>query len=132
MRTPLVLLSSATGESHLRNLGLGRLQIGRGVGLLGRLPDGKREDTLMKALLLAVACVIMITGPALACRGTSEFPQALKQLEQSNVSSERLNELRQQLTVGQSLHEEGHRLGDGSKMVEALRILDGITAEIGQ
>lgn len=87
----------------------------------------------MKASLLPTSvCIAMIAAPALACRGTTEFPEALKQLEQSTVSSERLDDLRSQLIDGQALHKEGHRLGDGGKMGEALRILDGITSEIGQ
>ncbi len=47
----------------------------------------------MKTLLIAVAFTVVIAGPALACRGTAEFPQAFEQLEQSNVSPERKTEL---------------------------------------
>ena len=102
-------------------------------GLLDSPSSGELEDTIMKALLLLTsACIAMIASPALACRGTTEFPEAIKQLEQSTMSSERLDDLRSQLIDGQALHEEGHRLGDMGKMGEALRILDGITAETGQ
>ncbi len=94
----------------------------------------------MKApLLLTGACIAMIASPALACRWTTEFPVVLKQFEQSTISSLRLDQLRSQLIDGEALHEQGHRLGvdryagEGmGQMAEALGILDGIKAEIGQ
>ena len=86
----------------------------------------------MKTLLLASACIVVISGPALACRGTAEYPKALEQIEQSTVSANRIQELREQLSQGQAMHEEGHRQGDMGKMGESLRILDGIRGEIGK
>ncbi len=74
----------------------------------------------------------MISGPALACRGTAEFPEAFTQLEQSTISPERLEELIPRLSQGQAMHEEGHSQGDGSKMGAALGILDEIKREIGE
>ena len=86
----------------------------------------------MKPLLFATACIVVISGPALACRGTAEFPEVSTQLEQSNISSERLNGLIQRLNQGQAMHDEGHSQGDGSKMSSSLRILDEIRREIGE
>ncbi len=85
----------------------------------------------MRALLLAGACIVMISGPALACRGTTEYPQAFNQIEQSKISSERLNELIEQLRQGQAMHDEGHRQGNMAQIGESIRILDGIKGEIG-
>ncbi len=86
----------------------------------------------MRTLLLAGACIVAISAPALACRGTTEYPQALEQLNQSTIPAERMNELRDQLSRGQAMHEQGHRQGDGGKMGRSLRVLDGIKAEIGK
>ena len=86
----------------------------------------------MRTLLLASAFVVAISAPALACRGTAEFPQAAAQLEQSNILTERKAELMEQLSQGQSLHEQGHRQGDMGKLAESLRILDAIMAELGR
>jgi hypothetical protein len=86
----------------------------------------------MRTLLLAGAFIVVIGGPALACRGTTEFPQAFEQLEQSNISPERKMELGEQLSQGQSMHEEGHSQGDMGKMGGSLQILDEIMKEIGQ
>ena len=86
----------------------------------------------MRTLLLAGALVVAISAPALACRGTAEFPQASAQLEQSNILTERKTELMEQLSRGQSLHEQGHRQGDMGKLAESLRILDAILAELGR
>ncbi len=85
----------------------------------------------MKTILFASACLILVSGPALACRGTTEFPQALEQLNQSKVPAERMKELLDQLSQGQAMHGEGHRQGDMGKMGQSLRILDSIKPEIG-
>ncbi len=86
----------------------------------------------MRLLLLAGACILAFSAPALACRGTAEYPQAFNQLEQSSISSERMKDLMDQLSQGQSLHEEGHRQGDMRKMGDSIRILDGIKGKIGK
>ncbi len=85
----------------------------------------------MRTLLLAGAFIVVISGPALACRGTVEFPQAVNQLEQSNISSERIKEFIEQLRQARSLHEEGHRQGNMAKMGGSLRILDAIKSQTG-
>ena len=86
----------------------------------------------MRTLLLASTFIVVIAAPALACRGTTEFPQAFDQLEQSNVSPERKMELGEQLSQGQSMHEDGHSQGDMGKMGGSLQILDEILKDIGQ
>ncbi len=86
----------------------------------------------MRTLLLSSAFIVVIAGPALACRGTTEFPQAFEQLEQSNVPTERKTELGEQLSQGQSMHEDGHSQGDMSQMGGSLQILDEILKEIGE
>ncbi len=86
----------------------------------------------MRTLLLAGACIVAISGPALACRGTTEYPQAFEQLNQSKIPAVRMKELLDQLSQGQAMHEHGHRQGDGGKMSQSIRILDGIKGEIGK
>jgi hypothetical protein len=86
----------------------------------------------MRTLLLASAFTVVIADPALACRGTAEFPQALEQLDQSNVSTERKTELREQLSQGQSMHADGHAQSNMGKMGGSLQILDEVLKEIGQ
>ncbi len=85
----------------------------------------------MRTLLLAGACIVAVSGPALACRGTTEYPQAFEQLNQSKVPAERMKELLDQLSQGQAMHGEGHRQGDMGKMGQSLRILDSIKPAIG-
>ena len=86
----------------------------------------------MRTLLLVGTFMVVITGPALACRGTIEYPQAIEQLERSNVSVERKKELGEQLSQGQSMHVDGHSQSDMGKMGGSLKILDEILKEIGQ
>ena len=40
----------------------------------------------MRTLLLASTFIVVIAAPALACRGTTEFPQAFEQLEGANAN----------------------------------------------
>lgn len=84
----------------------------------------------MRTLLIAGACIVLASTSALACRGTAEFPQASERLGQSTISPERMQKLMSELARGQAIHEEGHRSGDGNKMREALRILDGVREKI--
>ena len=80
----------------------------------------------MRTLLLAGACVIFISGSALACRGTTEYPEVFQKLDSSTMT-----ELWEELSRGKAIHEEGHRLGDEAKMEDSLRILDAIKQKIG-
>ncbi len=86
----------------------------------------------MATLLLAGGFIVANAGPALACRGTSEFPQAAGEVAQSKIPPERKKTLTEQLRQGEAMHTQGHRTGDMMKMGEALRILDGILGEIGK
>ena len=86
----------------------------------------------MAALLLAGGFMVAIAGPALACRGTSEFPEAAGEVAQSKIPPERKKELTEQLSQGEAMHTQAHRTGDMMKMGESLRILDGIMNQIGK
>ncbi len=86
----------------------------------------------MRTLLLAGACVIFVSGSALACRATAEYPEVFGQLEASTIAPDRLEVLREQLSQGQAIHEEGHRLNEMAKMDEGIRILDEIKLKLGQ
>ena len=86
----------------------------------------------MRALLLASACIVVVSGPALACRGTNEYPEAARQLEQSKISPEQKNELMEQLSQGKAMHKDAHSEGDMMKMGDSIRILDGIKARMGK
>ncbi len=84
----------------------------------------------MRTLLLASACMVLIAGPALACRGATEYPQISKQLEQSKSSPERVEALMAMLSRGQTMHKEGHRQGDMGKLLTSLRMLDELKEAI--
>ncbi len=84
----------------------------------------------MRTLLLASACIVLIAGPALACRGTAEYPQISTQLEQSKSSPERVEALMAMLNQGQTMHKEGHQQGDMDKLLTSLRMLDELKESI--
>ncbi len=84
----------------------------------------------MRTLLLASACMVLIAGPAFACRGTAEYPEISKQLEQSKSSPERVEALMAMVSQGQTMHDEGHRQGDMGKLLTSLRMLDELKEAI--
>ncbi len=86
----------------------------------------------MRLFLLTGACLVLISGSALACRGTTEFPQVNEQLQSSTLAAERLDALLQQLTQGTLMHEQAHQQGDMSKMGQSIRILDDVKAKMNQ
>ena len=63
---------------------------------------------------------------------SAEFPDTAGRLQSLTLSSARMQDLKAELTWGQSMHEEGHRVGDGNKMAESLLILDDIKRRIGE
>ncbi len=86
----------------------------------------------MRYLLLSGICLVLISGSALACRGTTEYPQANQQLQSSTLPRESLDALLEQLTQGAAMHEEAHQQGDMSKMGESIRILDDVKEKMNQ
>ena len=86
----------------------------------------------MRYLLLTGVCLVLISSTALACRGTTEFPQTSEQLQSSTLLPERLDALLKQLTQGAAMHEEAHQQGDMSKMGQSIRILDDVKEQLTQ
>ncbi len=86
----------------------------------------------MRLLLLTGVCLVLISGSALACRGTTEFPQVSEQLQSSTLSPERLDALLEQLSQGAAMHEEAHQQGDMAKMGQSIRILDDVKKKMQQ
>ncbi len=86
----------------------------------------------MRTLVLAGVLIALVATPALACRGTAEYPEAANDIAQSTLTPARKKELLDQLSVGNALHEEAHRNGDMMKMGQSIRVLDGIKAQIGK
>ncbi len=86
----------------------------------------------MRLLLLTGVCVVLISGTALACRGTTEYPQVTEQLQGSTLPSERIADLLNQLNLGAVMHEDAHRQGEMGKMGESIRILDAIKRKLAK
>ena len=86
----------------------------------------------MRTLILAGVLIALVATPALACRGTAEYPEVAADIAQSTLTPERKKEILDQLNVGNALHKESHREGDMMNMGESIRILDGIKRQIGK
>ena len=98
------------------------------IGVVGTIfyCDFKKRGQDMRTLFLAGVLISLVTTPALACRGTSEFPAVADGITQSTLTPERKKELLDQLSVGDALHKKAHREDDMMIMEESLGIIDGI------
>ncbi len=90
----------------------------------------------MKLLLIAIAAMVVVSGPALACRAVNEYPQAFQRLDELTISPGRRAEFEERLRTGQAIHDQvihddSYSQDDKGKMRESLRILDKIKAEMG-
>ena len=86
----------------------------------------------MRTLILVSVIIALVSTPALACRGTAEFPEAANGIRQSTLTPERKKEFLNQLSIGNALHKEAHRENDMMKMGNSIRILDEIKTQIGK
>ncbi len=86
----------------------------------------------MRLLLLTGVSLVLISGTALACRGTTEFPQVDEQLQSSTLAPDRLDALLEQLSLGAVMHDEAHQQGDMIKMGRSIRILDDVKEKLKQ
>jgi len=79
------------------------------------------------------ALAVMATlsaGPALACRGTAEYPQVSAELAQANMPAAEKSALAERLKAGDALHQRGHELDSAELRKESLAILDAIKAKL--
>ena len=86
----------------------------------------------MRTLILAGVLVALVATPALACRGTAEYPEAADDIAQSKLTPERKKALLDQLGIGNAMHQQAHRENDMMKMGDSIRILDGIKEQVGK
>lgn len=84
----------------------------------------------MKTLLIAGVCAMLISAPALACRGTAEYPELAAHLTNADIPSEQKEAYAKRLEEGEALHRKGHDLDDQKLRQESLKILDELKAEI--
>lgn len=84
----------------------------------------------MKLILTTAVAVLALVGPALACDGTTEYPETAEALKQSTLTAERKAELEKALKEGWAMHSESHKTGDGVKMGESMRILRELQSQM--
>jgi hypothetical protein len=84
----------------------------------------------MKTLLLAGACAMLISVPALACRGTAEYPELAAQLAKRDLPAEQKDAYGKKLKEGEALHRQGHDRDNKALRDESLKILDELKAAI--
>ncbi len=80
--------------------------------------------------LIAAAAFLTLTGPALACGGTTEYPETAETLRQSTLTAERKAELEKALTEGRALHDKAHETDDGAMMGQSMQMLRELQARM--
>lgn len=86
----------------------------------------------MRTLLFAVGCVMLASAPALACRGTAEYPQVAAQLAKLDLPAAQKAAYAKKLEEGKALHQKGHELDNQELRKESLKILDELKAELAK
>jgi len=86
----------------------------------------------MKTLLFAGVAAMLAAAPAMACRGTAEYPQAVAQLARADLPTAEKEGYARKLEEGAALHRRGHDLDDAALRRESLAILDAIKAKLTQ
>ena len=86
----------------------------------------------MRLLLIAVACAILISAPASACRGLWEYPETMNKLTTVDLPVGEKAAYKKSLDAGWALHKQGRAEKNRALMKESVRILDDIKAKIGK
>ncbi len=86
---------------------------------------------MIKIFVLTVF-LVAVSLPALACRGSAEFPQALQTLAQAEMPEDQKLNIRARLREAEALHSRGHEEGNGAMMGRALMVLDDVKAKMAK
>jgi hypothetical protein len=86
----------------------------------------------MKVVFFLGACAVLLTTPALACRGTVEYPEVMALLAKADIPEERKQVLADRLTEGKVLHDKGHDMDSQELRLKSLAVLDEIRVEISK
>jgi hypothetical protein len=84
----------------------------------------------MKFILMTAVAVVVLAEPALACSGTTEYPETAEALQQSTLTPERKAEIEKALQEGWAMHSQSHETGDGAMMGQSIEILRGLQSQI--
>jgi len=88
----------------------------------------RHKPFLRPAALLLGGFLFTVAGAssALACRGTSEYPDVAAKLAAASLPADKKADLTRQLEEGRALHDKAHQQNDTGAMRESLKILDRI------
>ena len=85
----------------------------------------------MKTVIVALTLIFVSATTAFACSGTEDYPKAFKALEENqHLSAEQKSLLRKALMAGVSMHDDGHKTSNMSKMGQSLQTLRSLQSKI--
>lgn len=83
----------------------------------------------LRPAALAILLAASLATPALACRGTEDYPSVTARLAAaSGLSPERRAALEARLSEGRAMHDRAHAGNDGALMRKSLEVLDEVNA----
>ena len=85
----------------------------------------------MRYLLLACISAVLLSSPALACRGTVEYSEVKVRLAMADLPSADKAVYQQRLEEGWALHQNGHDEKSKELRKQSLKILDEIKVKVG-
>ena len=87
----------------------------------------------MRYFLIAAALLLGTSTAALACSGTEDYPKAVKALENNqHLNAEQKAILMKDLMAGMTMHDDGHKTNNMSKMGQSLQTLQTLKPKISQ
>jgi hypothetical protein len=85
----------------------------------------------MKTLILTLTLILVSVDIAFACSGTEGYSKAVKVLEKNlHLSADQKSLLMNELMAGLSMHDDGHKTGDSSKMGQSLQTLRSLQLKV--
>ena len=85
----------------------------------------------MRIVLLAFAIAAVTAAPAEACRALWEYPAAMEHVAKADMPAEEKKAYQKELDKGWALHNRGMQMVNPAMMIESVKMLDKIKANLG-
>ena len=86
----------------------------------------------MRVVLLVCACMLIYSVPASACRALWEYPEAMEQLANADLTVTDKETYLKRLEEGWAIHQRGKANSDRTLMIQSVKILDDIKAKVAR
>ena len=85
----------------------------------------------MRIVLLAFAIAAVTAAPAHACRALWEYPATMERVAKADMPATEKQAYQKRLDEGWALHKRGQKMINPALMIESVKMLDKIKADLG-